>query len=504
MNNQDGNSMNDNEFEIILENRVEKNAADHIVSGITLWKDSMNRILIGMVMMIFTLNFWNLNYIFPMVGMLLILLGTRTLKNENIWFYGCWIITVVRAIYHIANLMIKATVYQRSINEASWYRGIQVIEVILIFLMFIFLRKAIQDVQSKMNLTLHTGAIIWMLLWYGAVCFLAVQEYKGIYIGVIMLIAYIIIIRGLFQLSKEIDEVGYVIKPAQYLMSERKIIIGIVSILLLGISLGYLLFHSYPMDWKPANLSDGNEIKEVKTHLITLGIPEEIVNDLKEEDILESAGALRAVVNKRDYPIRGTSVRRNQGNTRTQYMKYDARELQITAIGIELEGEEERWKIIHHFQWNINPGFYGTEFIQLWPAYQLNEGWKISGELSGQLLYDMKGECFVAPFYTLGEKMVQSNDFFFGAQNSMDVFATFSMPKSGENHRGYLSYTVDEVNDGWIINSWFNYTYQKTWKQYPVMTAKDQRLMNNGWMGKGAFELIQQQLLYNPSTSSKY
>ena len=75
------------------------------------------------------------------------------------------------------------------------------------------------------------------------------------------------------------------------------------------------------------------------------------------------------------------------------------------------------------------------------------------------------------------------------------------MPDNGTNQRGYVSYTVDEVQDGWIINAWINYTHQSTWLQYPVMTALDKHL-NMGVSDTRVFKTVQDALQFFPSAET--
>ena len=179
------------------------------------------------------------------------------------------------------------------------------------------------------------------------------------------------------------------------------------------------------------------------------------------------------------------------------YTVYDQKELRITGIAVELPGEPVRWKIIHHFQWVIDPGFRGTEVLHLWPAYRMDEGWRSVGELSGQVLYTRNGESYAAPFYSLGHETYTQDTIFWGQQTSTDVFAEFSLPQKGENHRGYVSYTVAAVQEGWIIDAWINYTHQTPWPQYPVITAaKKQQTMGVG--NTHSFKTVQDALQFFP------
>ena len=94
------------------------------------------------------------------------------------------------------------------------------------------------------------------------------------------------------------------------------------------------------------------------------------------------------------------------------------------------------------------------------------------------------GTTYTAPYYYLGEQTFTSSSIFWGEETSSDVFAAFSMPGTGENHRGYLAYPMEAVEESRLIDSWFNYTHQRTALQYPAMTAMDFR-MSGAWERNG-------------------
>ena len=51
-------------------------------------------------------------------------------------------------------------------------------------------------------------------------------------------------------------------------------------------------------------------------------------------------------------------------------------------------------------------------------------------------------------------------------------------------------YQAEELEEGWVASSWFNYTHQEHFFQYPVMTAMELR-MANSWNDAGAFMTVQ-------------
>ncbi|MCI5928918.1 MAG: hypothetical protein MRZ73_10345, partial [Pseudoflavonifractor capillosus] len=74
----------------------------------------------------------------------------------------------------------------------------------------------------------------------------------------------------------------------------------------------------------------------------------------------------------------------------------------------------------------------------------------------------------------------------------------FSLPRDGENARGYVTYVTAENLDGCLLNSWMNYVHQTSWRQYPVLTAIEMR-QQNGWNIAGVFRTVQTALQFYPN-----
>ena len=91
-------------------------------------------------------------------------------------------------------------------------------------------------------------------------------------------------------------------------------------------------------------------------------------------------------------------------------------------------------KVIHHFLWNGNPGFRGTEAVQINPAYQeMNGGWTSQGKLTGQVLYDKDGTSYTAEYASLQNEAYDTNqNFHFTEASSMPAFAEFPCHIAGK------------------------------------------------------------------------
>ena len=496
MSERDWELMKDAELDSALKNSIPELPPDDIVKEVTPWRKAMNRSLAGLALTTIMLNFLGLNYILPAVGVIMMLLGFRALRGENGWFKGCWIISSVRAVCIFASLILNATIYQEAVYASRLSDAFIAVNVAMVFLMLFFLWKGFRAVKLKAGLPAHAGGAGAMIVWYALVCLLAAEQYTGWLILIALIIAYALIIRSLFKLSGELDEAGYAICPAAVRVSDRTLVIGLLAAVAAGIVCGKLLFNSYPMQWQPLEVSGDTQTAEIKAELSGLGFPVDILNDLTYEDIMACEGAARVVVETNFYSAdEGRTVESVRDGMIYNYTVYDDN-LRITGVAVELDGG--RWKIFHHFRWLNDPGAYGTESLQLWPAYrQCQEGWSPVGDVSGRLLCETDGRTLTAPYYSLGSETYDYDSMFWGTETVTDVFADFSLPRGGESCRGYVTYDMAELQDGWMINSWINYTHQRSWFLYPAMTAQEYR-KSGSWDLDGSFILIQDALQFFP------
>ncbi len=490
-------------FEEMLKSRVTEVPPDYIVNSVTPFKKSLNRVFTGLTFSALTLNFWCLNYILPFIGAILSILGLRALRKENKWFRGCFAITCIRAVRLFALLTVNSTLYSSSFNDTAI--ALSVFDMCMMLLFLLLLRKGISTLQQKAGMTPDTKRITVLILWYVFLCLLAFMEYTGFILGWGMIIGYIFIIRSLYKLSKETAETGYAIENAPVKISDRVlacIIVSAVAVTCLGAN---LLFGKYEMKWEVQNNKEHTEVQEIKEHLISLGFPSHILEDMTADEIKECEGATDIFTDVKDAPVnKGRKVTKTYTNgsgyiSNSTTTVYDVKELRITGIAVKLPTERESWKMIHHFEWTVNPHFYGTESIQLWtPEDGNSNGWRDKTEATGRVLYSKDGVSYTAPYFSLGKEIYTSDNIFFGKRTSNDTFAAFSLPEKAERQRGYITYEIEEIEDGWLVDSWINYTHQQTPFQFPVRTAAETRMSNN-LNESGAFRTIQDALQFRAS-----
>ncbi len=320
-------------------------------------KTSMNYILTGLLLSTITLNFLCLNYILPTVGIILLFLGYRSLRRENQWFFLCFVLAVLRIVLLFPTLVINATLLHSSFSESTVATLLNIGNTLILLLQILFLGIAFQTLQHSCGLNPHAKRIFTLLIWYGMIVALAYVSYTGTVGTIVMLIGYLLIIYSIYKLSKELGEIGYLLKPSAPKISNRNLSIVLALILAVGLTCGYILGNSYSMNWnatctsaETANSASDN-IKKIQKHLTDLGFPQNVLSDLSKEDLATCENASRIVVNISEESASARST--------------SEPDLRFTNIAVKLSDAPEHWMIIHHFQWLKNHSFYGTESIQL-------------------------------------------------------------------------------------------------------------------------------------------
>lgn len=161
---------------------------------------------------------------------------------------------------------------------------------------------------------------------------------------------------------------------------------------------------------------------------------------------------------------------------------------EIRSHLVELPGRQ--WKIIHHFQWQVQPKYRTTECIALKSAAHTGvEGVHMEGTVTGRLLYDKDGTTYLGDYYRLEEEVFATNSIFWSPTEKHLFMALFSIPLGGENCRGYLTYPMSAGENSKILQSWMNYTHQVGFWNYPLMTAEEYEKL--GIWRSGSFQTAQ-------------
>lgn len=485
MNNGDYYPVNDAAFENMLKSSVPFEPPEEIVKAVTPWKKAIKRVIWGLALSTLTLNICYLNYILPVVGMILSLLGLRVLRRENKWFRTYYVVTIIATAYKWFIFSYLTTVTYQDVFPEMLFT---VLTLIILFAQLMLFCLSLNATAKKAEIKPPVSPMIGLIVWYIIVVLLGLMNYKGFVIPIAMIIGFIFIIRSLYKISSQIDEIGYSIENATIKLKDSVLSLMLVSALISSLTCGYAFFSDYKMQWQVKDKNEHLHLQQIKENLIELGFPESILEDMTADDILACEGATKVVVDTEQLPFNDDTRIIQVTEQITPYFSstydkiiHDVEEMTVTGVGVCLTQEPDGdgdWMLIHHFCWDVNPGFYGTECIQLFPAYrnQNTRSYSYVSEPTGRVLYTKDGVDYVSPYHSLGSEQYTSENIIFGKQTNNDIFATFSLPGDSERQRGYVMYAIaDNSEHSSIIDSWITYNHQLSFLQYPAETAKENR-----------------------------
>lgn len=471
--------MNEHDFDALLESSANELPPDDVAHDVTPWRRAMNQILTGFALGAVTVSILRLEIFLPAVGAVLQILGFRSLRRENRWFTACWVLSLLRGAILLPALILNATLWQTVFYAGTGARLSYIGLSLQLALVLCFWRAVKAARQGE-----PADAAKMLFVWYVVLTGLCRIGSGGIILGLAMLAAFVFVLRSLFSLAGEMEASGYTLEPARVKLSDTALVRCIVAVVAVGVLCGYGFFGRYPMAWEKTSETISSDAQMVKAELLSLGYPAYALDDLAWDEILSCRGAICVVVRENDEPMNeGREITTVEGNTTYVTRAYDVKEMHFTSVAVQLSASPERWKIFHHFRWTEGT-FCGTEAVQLWTAAYDGQNWTMESEVSGRVLYDIAaGESVSASYYSISK------------DNSGAYYAEFSFPSHAANARGYVSYEASPWQEGNLLNSWFNYTHQRSPIQYPVQTAAEAR-KSSGWDTPYAFITAQEALQF--------
>lgn len=430
------------------------------------WKRATDRVLFGVLLSAVSLFGWT--RVFALPALLLAFLGFRSLKSENEYFCRGGKLTFARLCLSVAGTVIDSTVF-RSYPFFLWGKEtVYFLDGLLLLFTLFFIWMGIAAVRKELRLSTHLKDVTVLLVTAGM--FLGLTYFLGRY-PIIFFLFFLIgfVVLKAYRRSQEVDQHGYTMVEVAPKFSDRRVVGMVFLMTACGVLFGLLFFQKYRMRWEKAETVSDAELIQIRTELLKLGFPEEVLSDLREEDIRACEGAERVVVFARKHPMnRGREIVEKVRGGVIRRVVYDRQELKITGVSVEIPSVRPTWRIFHHFLWEEDPGFVGTEAIEIRENLSYRD-WSIFGSIDGRVLYENAGKTFV------------SEDMFMEKENAYLIqserphqYATFSFPSEGERQRGYVTYMIHETTTmGSNVECPIQYVHQRSRWQFPVTTAEE-------------------------------
>lgn len=459
-------------FDTAMQDMMDQLPADSLPPAqVTPWRQAMRLVLWGIGLTSLTVQLWHLGEILPLAGGILMALGFRTLRRENEWLRSCWRLSIalaaVRGFFTAATGTVLLHLAPWMETAVGWLLGI------LSWLLYLGLwrgmlaigRKAGQEKPSARA----AGALV---LWYTALMAATVfaPAIQGLAAWVVLAL-YLIILRRLTKLTRALDDCGYAVQAAPVKWDGRWVAAAYLGLVLAGVLLGQFLGQRLPMDWAVRETPSA-QAEAVRDRLEDLGLPREILNDLTDADVLSMSGATQA-----------------HSTRESVHLSISGPTIHFWRAAVLVPGEaEEHWAILTYFQYadGVSPGY--TDGIQILPhkadSIPLDENM-----LSGFLLCDRADGTYAAPMQDLlvgqwEQTQMDTTSQFMELLPAVipSVYGQWSVPRQGENVRGYLLYWRDSVlpvGDEQVVFADQMWLYRRRSPCYPWASALDVRKLYN-------------------------
>ena len=137
------------------------------------WKQTYEKILIGMGLFGITLNFLFLNQILPFLGALLLFTGFRKLRLENRWLKAGYAGAALKVVITIVNIVIGSVLEREKIYVSYVWKVIVFCGGILPVFLMVCLFLGMREELEKRKAEIKNEVLLHIIIWYVVVTVLA-------------------------------------------------------------------------------------------------------------------------------------------------------------------------------------------------------------------------------------------------------------------------------------------------------------------------------------------
>lgn len=425
------------EFDRLIEREIADTVpAQAVVDEVNPWHEPIDRVAWGLALTSITLNFFYLDYLLPALSVVLQYLGFRALRRNGAAFRLAWAISIVRLAWVGTVVVLSATPWLL-IGDLDIALGLT--SMIIQIIQLLALRAGLWQVCRTAGMEPQSDPLKAAVCWEGVIFILAFSPLAHSWLaGIPMIIAFVCIVRALFRLGEALGPAGYCFTAAPVRLSAGWVKLGYLGGCLLLV-LAACVFVNHPqLDAAP--MEEHGEI-EIRQQLAGLGLPDEVLADLTDEDVRALDGASHVaccaemIVFERYYDRVTLCDQTNAPERAPVEPEIPPGKDTMIASTYYIELPDYRMAVLNYFAWEQGSAYWGDSFS----AYDDSDyGYKL---LSGRLVFDKQGQTYIAPMPDLSSGTV-TVDSFFGTQASDQMSGSITYPFGAENPRGYVLYVM--------------------------------------------------------------
>lgn len=407
-----------------------------VVEEVNPWREPIGRIVWGLVLTGITLNFLYLDYLLPAVGVVLQYLGFRALRRNGVEFRLAWLLSIVRLIWVGAFLVLSVTPWL-PIGDLDMALGLT--GMLLQIVQLLALRAGLRQVCRTAGIEPKSDPLKAAACWEGLILVLAISPLAHSWLAAIpMLIAFVCIVRALFRLGETMGEAGYCFTAAPVHLNTEVVRWGYLGgCLLLMLALSACVNHPR-LD---ATLMEEHGETAIRQQLSDLGLPDEVLADLTDEDVRALDGAFHVACCAEMLafgPDAQSMILCDQTNAPERAPvepEIPAGADTMIASTYYIELPDYRMGVLHRLAWVQGSAYWGDAFS----AFEDSDyGYNLIG---GRLVYEKRGQTYAAPIPDLSDSTVTTTNMF-GTYTSNQISGLVSYPLGADNSRGYVLYVM--------------------------------------------------------------
>jgi hypothetical protein len=427
------------------------------------WKLPFANIATGLLLTTFTLNFKNLQYILPTLGILMIFFGFRSLQGVNEIFKRAWFLTIFRLILQIVQLIVLASPWILNPNYSLILGGIVTLYQIAFLLTF---RNAMKLLFHDIGMKPKRDPLLRAIQWYIVFVIIVIFGSSFAILAILpMIIWLLVIISSISKYSVDLQFINYNATTVKGIKSNRCLGVGYLLLCFLFVLGTSAVSNHLHLD--SSVFTPGTDMNS-RARLIEMGFPEYILNDLSDENIKLFQQTTYVEAQKQQLMIDPKEEITSKSKTQNIIENVPG-DINMESTTVYLEMEDGNMYVLEYFDWTDGRAYW-------------QDGFSISGEecmelVDGKLIYDKDGIEYIAPIPRLTFGSVMVNNFFFGGRSNLQISGGVSYPFGTNHQRGYVLYRA-LLNEGTMyISNNMTYIHYSYPLKFPY-TESVQDLMN--------------------------
>ena len=410
-----------------------------------------------------TFNFLALQYILPMIGVCLLYIGFRQLRNENKWFNVAWIFSIISIIIEILKLIYISTPLHITFDDTL----ISAILITVFQVSFIIVfRNGVIQIFKDAGEIINRDPLLALAIWRVITTICGLTELGSVFfISIPLILYYFYVFRQVYKIVDDLGSLNYKLKVVQLKINSKMFIVTYSVLSILVVAICCVLSNSCRLDSREFI---NPMISETRTKLINLGFPKEIIKDISDDDInmLQNAIYVQCDTALLMYDSEEDIIYYSDGSISDKKGKTN-----LEATTIFVENNDGKMYGFEYFQW-IDDSAYWKDIFTISGSQRVEV-------IDGRLLYEKDGKIYSAAIPKLNNKVATETDILGNESQREKITGAVSYPWRAENQRGYVFYLISLNDDVCVGVNLFNYTHYSNPFRIPYTDTGNENLFGN-------------------------